>query len=301
MKMGKKSCVYVNGLFVPEDKAVISVFDRGLNYGDGLFETIRAEHGRPVFVRAHMERLAHGAERLGLPKKPLLDLKKEVRQGLVERLLEANSLGTGPARVKILVTRGADRGGHLPKRRTRPNIMASARALDNALIERHRKRGVNAILLESPLPAMPGVKSLNFLPNVLARVEAEKRGAFEALFVDARRGLREGASTNLFLVTRGVVKTPRAGEYALAGVARSVALALAKEMRIPAREVRLRTKELYSCDEAFLTNSVIGITPLLRVDGRAIGRARPGPITRLLQGRFAEVSGPGEDGAELAF
>ncbi len=278
---------YVNGKIVEQDKACISILDRGLNYGDGLFETIKAVDGLPLFLSGHIERLKSGSSVIGLSAASLRPLMADIRSGVIERLLKSNGLSTGSAYVRVTVTRGPDAGGHLPAKRPQPTAIIRTKPLDEKTNQRREKKGVRAILIRGFVPAIPGVKTLNYLPNVLGRSEASRHKAEEGIFTDSRDHVSEGTSSNLFIVEKGILKTPpiEARGYccALPGITRGCALELARANGIKAVEAIITAQRLADCDEAFLTNSIAGIVPLVSIDGKALGSGRPGTATRALQ------------------
>ncbi len=266
-----KTKIYLNGSIVPEDKAHISVFDRGINYGDGLFETMKAYEGRPAFLKEHLQRLRTGARFLNIPLKPL---EADVKDGVIDRLLKANGLSKGIAYLKIIVTRGVDKGGHAPPKKTKPTLIIMAKPLDEDYIARLQKKGVKAVLIKGCAPAFGGFKTLNHLPCVLAKAEAKRRGAFEGIFVGEDGTIKEGSSTNIFIISKGILKTPPVGNTAgvLPGVTRQAVIRIAKKMGLRVKESPISTKELFKCDAAFLTNSILGMVPLLGVNSRRIGK-----------------------------
>ena len=284
-----KRYVYINGRVVEEAKAHVSVFDRGLNYGDGLFETMKSTQGQIPLLKVHMARLLAGAKLLEIPKSGLKRLNSDIRAGVLTRLLKKNSLGKGAASLRITVTRGVDAGNYLPKKGLSPTIIITTRAVDERHVARIRKKGVKGVLLSKNLPALAGVKTVNFLPNVLGRAEAKRRGASEGIFVDTEGYVTEGTASNIFIVKKGIVKTPPLSKNALStgvlpGTTRAVVIKSARAERIPVKEVRVSTADLQASDEAFLTSSTMGVVPLVEVDGKSIGPdGKRGPVTRLIQ------------------
>jgi branched-subunit amino acid aminotransferase/4-amino-4-deoxychorismate lyase len=261
------------------------VFDR-LNYGDGLFETMKATCGKPLFLKEHLKRLLKSAKALRMDPAALAPFVEAVDIGAIQALLRKNRLDKEDASVKLLVTRGVDKGGHLPSKDLVPTAVIVTKRIDAQRLAGLKKKGCSAITVESPSPALPGVKSLNYLSSVLARISAEKRGAFEALF--SHNGLiTEGSSTNIFVVKGGLVTTPPLGRSfstgPLPGVIRGEIIKLARRNSIHLSEVQLTTETLIEADEAFLTNSISGVVPLVRVNGSRIGAGRPGPMTARLQ------------------
>jgi branched-chain amino acid aminotransferase len=284
-----KRYVYINGRVVEEAKAHVSVFDRGLNYGDGLFETMKSTQGQIPLLKVHMARLLAGAKLLKIPKSGLKRLISDIRAGVLTRLLKKNGLGAGTAGVRITVTRGVDAGGYLPKRGLSPTIIITARAIDEGRIAGIRKNGVKGVLLRGAIPPLAGVKTVNFLPNVLGRAEAKRRGASEGIFVEPGGYVTEGTASNIFIVKKGVIRTPPLSRNALStgvlpGITRAGAIKSARAERIPLKEVRVSAAELLGSDEAFLTSSIMGVVALIEVDGKAIGPdGKMGPVTSLIQ------------------
>jgi len=166
----------------------------------------------------------------------------------------------------------------------------TARPLGSDEISRRQKRGVRAVLVDGFAPPVAGVKSLNCLPNVLARMDAKRAGAFEAIFVDEGGRIKEGASTNIFIVRDGTLKTPPLDEGILPGITRGAVISMAEAASIPVKTVAVTATELTLSEEAFLTNSIDEILPLVKIGGKAIGSGRPGPVTRLLQKRYGEAA-----------
>jgi branched-chain amino acid aminotransferase len=177
-----KEYVYLNGRNVLAEKACVSVFDRGLTYGDGLYETMKAIDGRPLFLKEHLMRLLHGARELQMAVPLLKPFMEELKAGAIEALLRKNRLEEGEAYVKLMLTRGADRASHLPTKGILPTTVIVTKKIDTDGLATLRKKGVAAVPVADIAPALPGVKSLNYLSSVLARMRADKAGAFEAIF-----------------------------------------------------------------------------------------------------------------------
>lgn len=285
--------VYLNGKLVDSARANISIFDRGLNYGDGLLETMLAVDGRVLFLKEHLKRLGAGLKELKI-KGPALDaLTRRINGGIIEKLLKSNGLLKGQAYMRITVTRGIDRGSVLPRGPLDPTVIIVAKPID-IKAAKARGSGVAAVLLKDWRPAIPSVKTLNYLPNLLGKMEAKKRGASEGIFTSGEFVL-EGSSTNIFVIKKGVLMTPPLGRISgcgiLPGITRDVIMRLARANGLKAREKRLRIKDLLGCEEAFLTNSIIGVAPLVKVDGLRVGTGKPGEATRLLQNAYGAVTG----------
>lgn len=282
-----KRRVYLNGKIVVEDKACVSVFDRGFNYGDGVFETIKAVNGRPAFLEEHTERLKSGVQAIGMTIKSVEGLINDLKTGIVEKLLQRNGVTTGDAYVRITVTRGVGGSGHTPPKTVKPTTVIVTRKLETGPIEMLKKNGVRAVILTGPVPAFPGIKTINFLPNILGKMTALKNRAFEGIFTGEGSTVLEGTSTNVFMVSGGFIKTPPLGEGltspVLPGVTRAVVLDIASEEGFKTREEAFTTDELLACDEAFLTNSILEVVPLVKVGATKIGSGGPGKVTGLVQ------------------
>ncbi|MDO8426495.1 MAG: aminotransferase class IV [Deltaproteobacteria bacterium] len=287
-----KRLVYLNGRLLPESKASISVFDRGFNYGDGVFETLTAKDGSPLFLKEHLMRLKSGVKALGIPQAGIKGLLGDIENGAIGELIKKNGLKNSSANIKIIVTRGVDAGGHTPKKGARPTVIITAKPVDENAVTRRRKRGIKAVTISGFMPSFPGIKSLNFLPNIIGKDRALSSGADEGIFTDGSGRITEGTSANIFTVIRGVLITPRLGktlsEGPLPGVVRGAVIRLAKKEGIKVKEAEIYKNGLYRCDEAFLTNSVSGVTPLIKIDNKLIHNGKPGPVTRLLQGLVME-------------
>lgn len=281
-----KEFVYLNKKTVPSEKACVSVFDRGLTYGDGLYETMKALDGKPLFLKEHLERLLHGARELHMDIRLLKPFLEELKAGAIESLIRKNRLDKGEAYIKLMVTRGVDMASHLPTKGILPTTAIVTKKIDAAALSALRAKGVSAVTVSSISPALPGVKSLNYLASVLAKMSADKAGAFEALFT--RDGfVAEGSSSNVFAVKDGQVITPplAAGPSGgvLPGVIRGEVKKHARKNGIPFSEAPLSISGLKAADEAFLTNSIMEAVPLVKVGKAKVGNGRPGPVTRRLQ------------------
>lgn len=292
-----KRYVYVNNALVPEGEATVSVFDRGLNYGHGVFETMKAIDGKAVYLKEHLDRLKKGALAIGIQNHGLQNLYNAIKGNMLQRLLNANGLATGQAYIKITITTGKDYGGHLPSKGLKPAIIAIAKAIDVKGISLLQRNGVRAITISGLTPALGQIKSLNYLPNVLAKMEAERKGVYEGIFITPNGLALEGASTNVFIVSKGILKTPltyvpplfsRGGKGGLApcilpGIMRQAVIEAARKNGIEVLAGKITVKELLKADEAFLTNSIIEVVPLIGVDSKPVGDGKPGTVTRVLQ------------------
>jgi D-amino acid aminotransferase len=277
------SYVHLNGRLVPAARAHVSVFDRGLQFGDGLFETMRAYCGRPFALDRHLERLQRSAAalRMEIPRRPW------GRQ--IEALLRKNRLLAVDARVRLTVTRGVGVPALVPPRDLKRTVIMTASPVEPE-IAKVQKRGARVVLLPYVRSeALAGHKALNYLPAVLGKMTAHRRRAFEALFVAAGQRLTEGTTSNLFVWRRQRLVTPPTNGI-LPGVTRQLVMQLASEHGIRVLERRLTVTDLVTAEEAFLTGSVAEVVPVIAVDGEAIAEGRPGPLTRRLQQLYRQLT-----------
>lgn len=277
--------VYLNGSIVPKGEAKVSPFDYGFLYGFGLFETMRAYGGHLFRLSQHVKRLKRSAEILGLAE-PLgrYDLERACLE-----TLRANTLGD--ARLRLTVTAGE--GAPRPDLSTcsAPTVLVSAQAYVPLLAEVY-SRGYRATVSslhrnsQSPLSRL---KVSSYMENLLARREALLAGTEEALFLNENGFLAEGSLSNIFLVVRDGLITPSLGSAALPGITREAVLELASSLGIEAQERPIALEELLQADEAFLTNSLMEVMPLVEVGDRAIGQARPGLLTLTLATAYRKL------------
>jgi branched-chain amino acid aminotransferase len=275
--------VYLNDKFVPQEEAVVSVFDHGFLYGDGVYETLRAYRGRVFQLAEHLARLERSASRIQLH----LPVSLERLTDLVRESLSRNQLQE--AYLRITVSRGAGEIGLDPALCKSPTLVIIAKPFQ-PYPESLYADGVSVIVAKTrrnlPEALPPQVKSLNFLNNILAKMEAKAAGAHEALMLNHQGELTEGTTSNMFVVQRGRVRTPAVECGILNGITRGLVLQLASELGIPSEETRLTVDDLLRADECFLTNTTQEVLPVTRVNGTMIGNGRPGEITRRLHASF---------------
>lgn len=252
--------IYINGVFVNETDAAISPFDRGLLYGDGLFETMKAVNGDIEYYKDHLARLKKGCLTL-----KILYTEFSKLEPAIKKLLRANELNDKQAYIKILITRGVDasRGGHSIKKETKPTVIITTKEL--AATER---KSIDAITVISPYYNNMEVKSLNYLPSVLAKEAALKKNAHEAIFVDEKGFILEGTSSNVFIVKNDILYTPPLNGRILDGVMRKQVLKFSRDKKLKVIKRNITTDEIYSSDLAFITNSIVGINIIEKIDGR---------------------------------
>jgi branched-subunit amino acid aminotransferase/4-amino-4-deoxychorismate lyase len=276
--------VWLNGRLVAAHTARVAALDRGLLHGDGLYETWRTYGGTPVAVAAHLRRLAAGARMLALPAPG----RAAVWEARTRTLVGRNRLPD--AAVRLTITRGATGPALVPEGRGRPTVLLTARPLPRDLAETQRT-GVGCVLLPFPRDAgtvWGNLKLVGHASAVAGRLVATRRRAAEGLYVTPRAEVTEGTGTNVFLVEPGgVLVTPPLAAGVLPGVTRAQVLRLARRVRLSVREERVPVARLRRAAEVFLTAATVEVLPVVRLDGRPVGRGVPGPVTRLLQAAHA--------------
>ncbi|MBI3332913.1 MAG: branched-chain-amino-acid transaminase [Candidatus Omnitrophica bacterium] len=279
--MGLK--VYFNGKLVDASEARVSVYDHGLLYGDGVFEGIRSYDGLVFKLREHVDRLYESAHTIML-KIPLS--KEEMIRAVVETL-KANRLTN--AYIRLVVTRGVGDLGLDPRKCEKATIFIIA---DKIVLypQRVYKEGMEIITVPTPrnVPEAlnPQIKSLNYLNNILAKIEAINSGCEEALMLSAHGYVAECTGDNIFIVRKGTLVTPPPYAGILKGITRGCVIELAGKARIPVREEMLTRHDLFNAEECFLTGTAAEIAPVVRIDGRMIGAGRPGKATLRLMRDF---------------
>jgi branched-chain amino acid aminotransferase len=276
--------VNVNGRVSDQEHAVISVFDHGFLYGEGVYETLRTYNGQPFLFERHMRRLRRSAEMLTLGV-PLSDAEVDAR---FRETMRTAGLGDSPDReayIRILVTRGIGELSYDPAGCPAPSIVVIVKPHVDPPRDAFEK-GVRVALVpivrNHPGSVNPLIKSNNLLNNALAMQEAFRRGGFEGVMRNYRGELAECTQSNLFIVKDGAALTPPLDAGLLPGITREFLFEVGREAGITVREAVLRDDDLFGADESFLTSTTREIVPIVRVDDRTIGSGRPGPITRAL-------------------
>ena len=271
--------VYLDGHFVPKEEAMVSVFDHGFLYGDGIYETLRAYDGKLFLLKKHLQRLKRSAAGISL-KLPLpLD---SIGEALNESL-RVNKLQD--AYVRLHISRGPGEIGLDPALCVAPTMVIVAKPFHDYPAE-YYDRGVSVAVVKTvrnhPLALPPSIKGTNFLNNILAKIEAIKARAFEGIMLNVNGYVAEGTISNIFMVKKGVLYTPHTDTGILEGVTRDLVLRLAKKKKIPVREALMRPRSLLSADEVFITNSTVEILPVSRVNKKSVRNGKPGPVTAAL-------------------
>lgn len=278
-----KGKVAIDGEVLDRDQARVSVFDRGFLYGDSVFEVYRTYAGVPFAEREHLERLARSAARIMIPMPVSIEtLSSEVRATL-------DAAGEGDWYVRVIVTRGTGPLTYDPTTARSPLRVIIAAPVSVPPAERY-ERGIAVALLEASRPTddarAAGAKASNYLANLLAVHEAQQKGAQEALMLGREGQILEGASSNLFIVKGGKVRTPEPQPGILVGITRATVIAAAAKEGIEVIEGEVRPDDLYGADEAFLTSSIREVMPVVSAEGRTIGDGKPGPVTKRLHAGY---------------
>jgi branched-chain amino acid aminotransferase len=280
--------VYINGKLFDKADAKISVYDHGLLYGDGVFEGIRIYNGKIFRIREHIDRLYESARAIQLE----IPMSREKMADALNSTIQLNNR-RGDGYIRLLVTRGAGTLGLDPRKTTDPQVIVIVD--DISLYPRELyESGLDivsvATMRNHPNALNPRIKSLNYLNNITAKLEAIQAGCVEALMLNHKGEVAECTGDNIFLVKRGVLKTPPADAGILEGVTRNAIMELARAANIPVQEPPLTRHDVYTADECFLTGTAAEVIAVVRCDGRVIGTGKPGPITRQLHERFHQLT-----------
>ena len=271
----------VNGNVLPADQARVSVLDNGFTFGDAVYETLRTYGGRPFHLDRHLERLRASAARLGIDA-PAGD---DVYAGRLDALLARAA--NDESYIRIILTRGEGDISYRFDRVKGPTLVMVVKPFEPPPA-RDYAEGIPIVIASvrrnHPRALDPAIKSCNLLNNILAVREAQGQGGAEAILLNDRGEVAEGASSNVFVVKAGVVATPPLAAGILAGVTRRVVLDLCGELAVPAREETLLEADLFAADEVFITSTTKEAAPVRTIDGRTVGAGRPGPVhQRILQ------------------
>jgi len=278
--------IYLNGKFVPEEQATVSVFDHGFLYGDGVFEGIRAYDGRVFRLEDHVQRLFDSAKAIML-NIPLTE--EEMCQAILETLRKNNLRN---AYIRPIISRGYGDLGLDPNKCPKPSVIIIAvewGAMYGDLYEVGLTAVSVSVRRNSPDSLPPNIKSLNYLNNILAKIEANIKGGNEAIILDSRGLVSEGSGDNIFVIKDGRISTPHTINN-LKGITRAAVMDLAEMRGNPIVEKELGLFDLYTADEVFVTGTAAEVAPVTKVDGRVIGTGKPGPITKELMSAFKELA-----------
>jgi len=268
---------------VPKSQAKVSVFDHGFLYGDGVFEGIRSYNGKVFMLDEHLDRLYESAKSIWLT----IPMSKEQMKEAVLQTLRVNKLRD--AYIRVVVSRGDGDLGLDPRKCPKPNVIIITDRIElfpNELYERGIEMVTVSVRRNSPQALNPNIKSLNYLNNILAKIEAINAGKPEGLMLTLDGYVAEGTGENIFIVKRKELFTPPAYMGILKGITRQVVMNLAREMGYPVHETVLTLHDVYTADECFITGTAAEIVPVVKLDDRTIGEGVPGPITKALIQKF---------------
>jgi branched-chain amino acid aminotransferase len=275
--------VYFNGLFTSLENAKVSILDRGFCYGDGLFETMRACNGKVFRLDQHIDRLFQSLPLIFLD----LPMTSEEVKSVVQETLARNKFNN--AILRLTVTRGINSSNFQIDPEVPPTFAIHARP-HTPLAKSIYRKGVQISLHTVKTPSLPGIqrglKTCNFLSNIIVREISHRQGSMEGIFVDPVLGVTEGATSNLFIVENGILKTPKVNACVLNGITRQAVIEIARCHKVPVEECILTPEDVLTANEVFITNSGIDIVPVIRVNETYIGNKKPGILTCFLQDEF---------------
>lgn len=279
--------VYLAGKLVPSEQATVSVFDHGLLYGDGVFEGLRSYGGKVFRLEQHVERLYESARAILLE----IPMSQQEMCAAINDTVAANGVKDGY--IRALVTRGAGTLGLDPNRCSDPRVIIIADAITMYPKEFY-ENGLDlvtvSVIRNHPAALSPRIKSLNYLNNILAKIEGQKAGCVEALMLNHKGEVAECTGDNIFLVKNGRLTTPPLDAGILEGITRNAVLDLAREAGMEVAETPTTKHDVYIADECFLTGTAAEVVPVVKVDNRVIGSGKPGPITRDVTERFHKLA-----------
>ena len=275
--------IWLDGQWCDRASAMISVYDHGLLYGDGVFEGIRVYGGKIFRLAEHLERLYDSAQAIWLT----IPMPREEMAEVTEEAVRRSGIAEGY--IRHIVSRGVGDLGLDPRKCPRPSVIIIVDTI-KLWPEEVYETGLKVITAGTPIPQReslsPRVKSLNYLPHILAKIEGVQAGADEVLMLDSQGHVAEGSGQNIFVVKHGRLSTPPPFAGILKGVTRDVVIELARKAGYDVQETMLNRYDVYTADEAFFTGTAAEVVAIRQVDGRLIGAGKSGPVTRDLRARF---------------
>ena len=278
--------VFLNGQYVDINNAKISILDRGFNYGDGLFETMRAYNGNVFQLDFHLERLFKSTQEIFIT----VPYNHEQLRGVIYEVIKKN--GHKNAIVKLTVTRGVSEPGLKIQASSSPTLLVYARQtkpIPQELYDGGVKISLHNFMAAKISGLSSQIKSCNYLSNILIKKLADDKDTFEGIMLNEKGHVCEGTTTNIFIVKNNILITPPVNEYVLAGVTRKVILEIARKHDIDCKEVNFTAKDIESADEVFLTNTGIEVLPVCEVDSLSIQNPIPGSVTKFLHDKYLNL------------
>jgi branched-chain amino acid aminotransferase len=279
--------VWLDGKWYDRETATVSVYDHGLLYGDGVFEGIRVYGGKIFKLSEHLDRLYDSAKAIWLT----IPMPKDEMAAVTEEAVRRS--GIAEAYIRHIITRGVGDLGLDPRKCPKASIIIIVDTI-RLFPEEVYETGLRVVTAGTPIPhresLSPRVKSLNYLPHILAKIEGIHSGADEVLMLDSEGHVAEGSGQNIFVVKNGAIRTPAPYAGILKGVTRDTVIELAREAGYDVQETMLNRYDVYTADEAFFTGTASELISIRQVDGRAIGHGKPGTVTRDLRARFQALA-----------
>lgn len=279
--------VYISGKYYDKADAKISVYDHGLLYGDGVFEGIRIYDGKVFKLKEHVDRLFESARHIKLE----IPMTREQMVQAIQKTVEINSKKNGY--IRPFVTRGAGYLGLDIRKTSDPQVVIIVDDITlypPELYDNGLELATVSTIRNHPNAVNPRVKSLNYLNNILAKIEAVQAGCTEALMLNHKGEVAECSGDNIFVVKQGVLKTPPSDAGILEGITRQVVIELAAKAGIPFQEAGLTRHDIFTADECFLTGTAAEVIPVVKCDGRVIGSGKPGPISKQIREAFQQAT-----------
>ncbi|HRR95484.1 MAG TPA: branched-chain-amino-acid transaminase [Candidatus Ratteibacteria bacterium] len=279
--------IYLNGKFVSEEEAKVSVFDHGLLYGDGVFEGIRSYNGKIFKLDEHLKRLYNSAKSI------LLEIPLEFSELKEATIQTVRTNKLKDSYIRIVVTRGVGDLGLDPNKCKIPTLFIIASKIQ-LYPEVVYEKGIDVVAVATRRNANesinPAIKSLNYLNNILAKIEANNAGATEGIILNQDGFVSEGTGENIFIVKGDTLSTPPVSVGTLEGITRDIVMELGKNIGLKVKEDNITRYDIYTCEEMFLTGTAAEIVPVVKVDGRIIGSAKPGKITKKIRDEFINLT-----------